>query len=119
VLRALDSFSKPVLLLMGGRDKGSDFSVLQDHIRAHVKELIVMGEAADAILAALGQLLPTKAAASMQEAVTTAFQDADSDDVVLFSPGCASFDWYRNYAERGDDFRRAVEEIKKRADGKA
>jgi UDP-N-acetylmuramoylalanine--D-glutamate ligase len=119
VLRALDSFSKPVLLLMGGRDKGSDFSVLQDHIRAHVKELIVMGEAAEAILAALGQLLPTKAAASMQEAVTTAFQDADSDDVVLFSPGCASFDWYRNYAERGDDFRRAVEEIKKRADGKA
>ena len=119
VLRALDSFSKPVLLLMGGRDKGSDFSMLQDHIRAHAKELIVMGEAAEAIHAALGQLLPTKVAASMQDAVKTAFQDADPEDVVLFSPGCASFDWYSNYAERGDDFRRAVGEIKKKADNKA
>jgi UDP-N-acetylmuramoylalanine--D-glutamate ligase len=114
VLRALDSFSKPVVLLMGGRDKGSNFSVLQDHIRAHAKELIVMGEAAEAIRAALGQLLPTKVAASMQEAVTTAFQDAASEDVVLFSPGCASFDWYGNYAERGDDFRRAVEKLKEK-----
>jgi UDP-N-acetylmuramoylalanine--D-glutamate ligase len=119
VLRALDSFSKPVLLLMGGRDKGSNFSMLQDRIRTHAKELIVMGEAAETIRSALGQLLPTKVAASMQDAVTTAFEDADPEDVVLFSPGCASFDWYSNYAERGDDFRRAVEEIKKRAANKA
>jgi UDP-N-acetylmuramoylalanine--D-glutamate ligase len=76
VLRALDSFSKPVLLLMGGRDKGSNFSLLQDPIRAHAKALIVMGEAAEAIRSALGQLLPTKVAASMQDAVTMAFQDA-------------------------------------------
>jgi len=119
VLRALDSFSKPVLLLMGGRDKGSNFSVLQDRIRAHAKALIVMGEAAEAIRSALGQLLPTKVAASMQDAVTMAFQDADPQDVVLFSPGCASFDWYRNYAERGNDFRRAVKEIEKKASGEA
>jgi UDP-N-acetylmuramoylalanine--D-glutamate ligase len=119
VLRALDSFSKPVVLLMGGRDKGSNFSVLQEHIKEHVKALIVMGEAAGAIRSALGQLRPTKAAASMQDAVTTAFQDADPEDVVLFSPGCASFDWYNNYAERGDDFRRAVEEVRKKADMKA
>jgi UDP-N-acetylmuramoylalanine--D-glutamate ligase len=118
VLRALDSFSKPVLLLMGGRDKGSNFSVLQDRIGTHAKELIVMGEAAEAIRSALGQLLPTKVAASMQDAVTTAFEDADPEDVVLFSPGCASFDWYNDYAERGDDFRRAVEEIKQRAANK-
>jgi UDP-N-acetylmuramoylalanine--D-glutamate ligase len=104
---------------MGGRDKGSNFSVLQDRIRTHAKELIVMGEAAEAIRSALGQLLPTKIVASMQEAVTTAFEDAGPEDVVLFSPGCASFDWYSNYAERGDDFRRAVEEIKKRAANKA
>jgi UDP-N-acetylmuramoylalanine--D-glutamate ligase len=119
VLRALDSFAKPVLLLMGGRDKGGDFSVLQDHIRTHAKELIVMGEAAETIRAALGQLLPTKVAASMQDAVATAYQDANPEDVVLLSPGCSSFDWYRSYAERGDDFRRAVEEVKKKAAGKA
>jgi len=104
---------------MGGRDKGSNFSVLQDRMRAHAKELIVMGEAAEAIGSALGQLLPTKVAASMQDAVTTAFQDADPQDVVLLSPGCASFDWYSSYAERGDDFRRAVEDVKKKAGNKA
>lgn len=118
VIRALDCFSKPVLLLMGGRDKGSDFKVLQDHIRTHVKELILMGEAAEAIRSALGQMQPTKIAASMKDAVTTAFQNADPEDVVLFSPGCASFDWYSNYAERGDDFRRTVDEIKKSAGGR-
>jgi UDP-N-acetylmuramoylalanine--D-glutamate ligase len=113
VLRALECFSKPVLLLMGGRDKGGNFKVLQDNIRQHVKELILMGEAAESIRSALGQQTPTKVAASMQEAVTTAFQDAEPQDVVLLSPGCASFDWYANYAERGDDFRRAVEKLKK------
>jgi len=112
VLRALECFSKPVLLLMGGRDKGGHFKVLQDSIRKHVKELIVMGEAAESIRSALGQQAMTKVAASMQEAVKLAFQDAVAQDVVLLSPGCASFDWYANYAERGDDFRRAVEKLK-------
>ena len=113
VLRALECFSKPVVLLMGGRDKGGDFKMLQESIRNHAKELIVMGEAAESIRSALGQQTRTKVAASMQEAVTTAFQDAQPQDVVLLSPGCASFDWYSNYAERGDDFRRAVEKLKK------
>jgi len=112
VLRALECFSKPVVLLMGGRDKGGDFKMLQESIRNHAKELIVMGEAAESIRSALGQQTRTKIAASMQEAVTTAFQDAQPQDVVLLSPGCASFDWYSNYAERGDDFRRAVEKLK-------
>jgi UDP-N-acetylmuramoylalanine--D-glutamate ligase len=119
VLRALDCFSKPILLLMGGRDKGSNFHGLQDRIRRHAKELIVMGEAAEPIRSALGQSTPTKIAASMQDAVTTAYQDADPGDIVLLSPGCASFDRYGSYAERGDDFRRAVKEIEKKASGKA
>jgi len=119
VLRALDCFTKPVLLLMGGRDKGSNFSVLADRIRDHARELIVMGEAAEPIRSALGQLLPTKAAASMEDAVATAFRDAKPGDVVLLSPGCASFDWYNNYAERGDDFRKAVEKLKGRPHAKA
>jgi UDP-N-acetylmuramoylalanine--D-glutamate ligase len=119
VLRALDCFSKPVLLLMGGRDKGSNFHGLQDRIRKHAKELIVMGEAAEPIRSALGQSTPTKVAASMQDAVTTACRDADPGDIVLLSPGCASFDRYGSYAERGDDFRRAVKEIEKKASGKA
>ena len=104
---------------MGGRDKGSDFKALEGLVRKHAKELIVIGEAAEPIRSALGQLIPTKVAASMEEAVSTAYQNADPDDVVLLSPGCASFDWYSSYAERGDDFRRAVEKIKKRAANQA
>ncbi len=115
VLRALDCFSKPVLLLMGGRDKGSNFRVLKDPIGKQVKQLIVMGEAAESIKNALGQITPIKVADSMPAAVATAFQDANPDEVVLLSPGCASFDWYDSYAERGDDFRHAVKELKKKA----
>ncbi len=118
VLRALDCFSRPVLLLMGGRDKGSNFKVLADSIGKHVKELIVMGEAAGSIKNVLGRRTPTKMADSMDAAVATAFADANPNEVVLLSPGCASFDWYGSYAERGDDFRRAVEKIKKKTDGK-
>jgi UDP-N-acetylmuramoylalanine--D-glutamate ligase len=119
VASALACFSKPVLLIMGGRDKGGDFKALEGLIRQHVKDLIVMGEAADQIRSALGQLKPTKVAASMEDAVATAYQNAAPEDVVLLSPGCASFDWYGNYAERGDDFRRVVEAIKKNAVRKA
>ena len=113
VAKALACFSKPVLLIMGGRDKGSNFAALEGIVRRHVKDLIVMGEAAEPIRSALGQLKPTSVATSMEDAVSRAYQNAGPGDVVLLSPGCASFDWYNNYAERGDDFRRAVENLKK------
>jgi UDP-N-acetylmuramoylalanine--D-glutamate ligase len=112
VASALKCFSKPVLLIMGGRDKGSDFKALEGLVRKHVKDLIVMGEAAEPIRSALGQLKPTNVVTSMEDAVSTAYQNADPEDVVLLSPGCASFDWYSNYAERGDDFRAAVKKLK-------
>jgi len=119
VLRALDCFANPVLLLMGGRDKGGNFSMLADRIRQHVRELIVTGEAAESIRSALGHLLPTQIAVSMEDAVTKAFRKAKPGDVVLLSPGCASFDWYNNYAERGDDFRAAVQKLKNGPHAKA
>ena len=77
-----------------------------------------MGEAAEPIRSALGRLKPTTVAHSMEDAVSMAYQHAEPEDVVLLSPGCSSFDWYGNYAERGDDFRRVVAAIKKKADGK-
>ena len=118
VARALECFSKPVLLIMGGRDKGSDFKALEGLVRQHAKALIVMGEAAEPIRSALGQFIPTKVVVSMEKAVSTAYQNTEPDDVILLSPGCASFDWYGNYAERGDDFRAAVEKLKKRPHAK-
>ncbi len=108
VIRAVDCFRQPLVLIMGGLDKGIDFRPLRDFIQDRIKSLIVMGQAAGLIRSALGDLKPTVAAASMEEAVTKACQEASPGDVVLLSPGCASFDMYDNYAQRGDHFRRIV-----------
>jgi UDP-N-acetylmuramoylalanine--D-glutamate ligase len=106
--RALECFQQPVVLIMGGRDKGGNFAVLQNRIQKHTKTLIVMGEAADHIREVLGQAATVIGASSMRQAVSRAYQAAAPGDVVLLSPGCASFDMYENYGQRGDDFRRAV-----------
>jgi len=110
--RALECFQRPVVLIMGGRDKGSDFTVLQKKIQKHTRSLVVIGEAAGRIQEALGQATSVMTAASMHEAVHKASRAAHPGDVVLLSPGCASFDMYENYGQRGDDFRRAVDSLK-------
>jgi UDP-N-acetylmuramoylalanine--D-glutamate ligase len=109
--RALECFQQPVVLIMGGRDKGSNFAILQNRIQKHTKTLIVMGEAADHIRKALRRISSVISASSMQDAVSKAYQAAAPGDVVLLSPGCASFDMYVNYGQRGDDFRRAVQSL--------
>ena len=96
-----------VILLAGGRNKGLDLGELaqaSDRIRA----VVAMGEAAPEVAAAFAGRRPVRVAGSMTEAVTAAYEAARPGDVVLLSPGCASFDWYSSYAERGDDFARAV-----------
>jgi UDP-N-acetylmuramoylalanine--D-glutamate ligase len=109
--RALECFQQPVVLIMGGRDKGSDFTILREKVQKHAKSLVVMGEAADRIQAAFRQITSVARASSMQDAVTEAYQAAAPGDVVLLSPGCASFDMYENYGQRGDDFRQAVHSL--------
>jgi len=108
VIRAVQCFNRPVVLIMGGLDKGSDFKPLRKVLPRHIKSLIVMGSAAGLIASTLGDLVPTTTAASMAEAVTQARQAASPGEVVLLSPGCASFDMYDNYGQRGDDFRQEV-----------
>ncbi len=76
VYRALESFQEPVVLIMGGRDKGGDYRILEKMIQDHVKHLILLGEASELIAAALGNLVPTVRVSSMQEAVIKAHQAA-------------------------------------------
>lgn len=115
VVRALAAFSKPVVLIMGGRDKGGDFQRLKDLVRRRTKKLIVMGEASDIIKSVLENACKggTQAASTMEEAVLLAYHAAAPGDVVLLSPGCSSFDIYNSYAERGEAFCQAVEQLKK------
>ena len=110
VLRALECFERPVVLIMGGRNKGYDFTALFAQVQKRVKRLIVIGEAGDEILTAIGKapLQGAEKADSLELAVQQAFASARAGDTVLLSPACASFDMFCNYAERGEKFRQLV-----------
>ena len=96
-----------VVLLAGGRNKGLDLHELSE-VADRVRSVVAIGEAAPQVAAAFEGRRPVYVASSMMEAVTLAAEASRPGDVVLLSPGCASFDWYRSYAERGDDFAAAV-----------
>jgi UDP-N-acetylmuramoylalanine--D-glutamate ligase len=114
VMRAVECFSKPVILIMGGLDKGGNFKELRKIVSRHVKKLFVMGQATDLIRTALGDTASTATVSSMADAAKRAYQDSSSGDVVLLSPGCASFDMYDNYAQRGNDFKESVANLKRK-----
>ena len=115
VAKALEAFEQPVVLIMGGRNKGYRFGSLAGVVKDHVKALIVIGESASDILADLGDLVPSESGTDMIDAVSRAYALAAPGDVVLLSPGCASFDMFKNYAHRGDTFCGAVATIEKKS----
>jgi UDP-N-acetylmuramoylalanine--D-glutamate ligase len=112
VTRALEAFTNPIILIMGGRDKGGSFQKLRGRIGRNTKKLIVLGEAKGIIQAALGGITSTSAASTMEDAVLQAYQIAVPGDVVLLSPACSSFDMYSNYQRRGESFYQAVAKLK-------
>ncbi len=114
VKRALECFDDPVVLIMGGLDKKSDFNKLKSEVRRRVKALVAMGQAKEEIVAALAEEPAggIQEAGSMEEAVEKAFGAAVSGDVVLLSPACASFDMFDSYAQRGDCFQHIVERLR-------
>ena len=99
-----------VVLIAGGRNKGLDLSPLASEA-SRVRHVVAIGEAADDVAGAFAGHAPVSRAASMDEAVALAAGVAERGDAVLLSPGCASFDWYASYGERGDDFASAVTEL--------
>ena len=103
-----------VVLIAGGRNKGLDLAELALD-RHHIRAVVAIGEASPDIEAAFDGLRPVRTAESMDEAVAAAAGLAHDGDAVLLSPGCTSFDWYRSYSERGDDFVRAVHALLERA----
>ena len=110
VIKALQSFAEPIILIAGGRDKGVSYAEMMSLAKEKVKELILIGEAADLIeKAALGAgMMNIHRAESMAEAVKRAFELACPGEVVLLSPACASFDMFLNYEVRGEVFKEAV-----------
>jgi len=108
VARSLSHFHRPVILIAGGRDKDSDFSLLNDLIAARVKSLVLMGETRERLARVWRGLAPAYLADDMAGAVARARDLARPGDVVLLSPACASFDMYKDYAHRGRTFQNLV-----------
>ena len=109
---ALESMSKPVVLILGGVDKGNDYSLLADLVKEKVRAIICLGKDNRKIHDAFGGMVSAVVdTASAAEAVQAAFHFAEKGDVVLLSPACASFDLFKNYEDRGDQFKKAVKEL--------
>jgi UDP-N-acetylmuramoylalanine--D-glutamate ligase len=106
---ALESMVKPVVLVMGGVDKGNDYGELRELVRQKVKAIICLGKDNAKIIEAFGDLVPAiSQSGGAQEAVVRAYEASEPGDVVLLSPACASFDLFTNYEDRGRQFKAAV-----------
>lgn len=112
VYRSLAAFRRnPVILIAGGKDKDMDFNPLSDVVRSRCKILILLGEAKEKLNRAIGDDAETYLVGTFEEAVLLAYQKSCSGDIILLSPGCASFDMFRNFEERGDYFRKLVQQL--------
>lgn len=111
VVKALESFDKPVILLAGGHDKMTPLEEFMQLVKENTKAVIFMGEAADRFEEAAKEagVEPIYRAVSMRDAVEQGYKLAESGDIVLLSPACASYDWYSCFEERGDDFKACVQ----------
>ncbi len=107
-VRSVESFSAGVVPIIGGRFKGGDLRLLRDPVRHRAKAVVAIGEARPLIRDALGEDVEVKEAESLEEAVQIAFELAKPSGVVLLAPACASFDMFRDYAERGRRFKDVV-----------
>jgi UDP-N-acetylmuramoylalanine--D-glutamate ligase len=108
---ALERMPKKVVLILGGKNKGGDFSTVLPLFREKTREIVLIGEATREILPVLKDRVPYVTAGSLREAVETARDRSSAGDIVLLSPGCASFDMFINYKDRGEQFKKLVSTI--------
>jgi UDP-N-acetylmuramoylalanine--D-glutamate ligase len=114
--RAVESFDRGVVAILGGRFKGGRFADLADAVRARATAIVAIGEARPLIHSALDGVVPVHDASSMADAVRAAFALAEPGGVVLLAPACSSFDMFKNYAARGAAFKDAVRALQGQRD---
>src|ERR1700730_12408744 len=114
-LRSIESFDRDLVPIMGGKFKGGDFCVLREPLRARAKAVVVMGEARPLVRAALEDIGPVYEADTFAAAIERAYELARPSGVVLLAPACASFDMFKDYAERGRRFKEEVARIASRS----
>jgi UDP-N-acetylmuramoylalanine--D-glutamate ligase len=114
VYYALDSFKEKLVLIAGGVDKGNDYSQIEKLVKEKVKALVCMGKDNSKLHKAFdGKVLKIVDTDSINAAVRSAFELASEGDVVLLSPACASFDLFKNYEDRGEQFKAEVKKLEK------
>ncbi len=113
-LRSIEAFDRGVVAIVGGRYKGGDFGELAPALAARGRGVVAIGEAAPRVREALSGVVPVLDARSMHEAVARGYDAAKPDGVVLLAPACSSFDWFRDYAERGEVFKEEVRRLRER-----
>jgi UDP-N-acetylmuramoylalanine--D-glutamate ligase len=111
LVKALESAPRPVILIAGGKDKGFEFDSIVALVERQAKHAVLLGEMAERIAKTWSAHLPCHPVQTLSEAVTIARQYAQPGDTVLFSPGTSSFDMFKNYADRGNQFRQLVKEL--------
>ena len=118
VVYALGSYDKPLVWIAGGVDKGNDYNLIKEQVKQKVRTLICLGKENDKLKKAFGDVVSTiKETQSVHELVRMALREAQKGDVVLLSPACASFDLFKNYEDRGDQFRSEVLKLKGEVEG--
>lgn len=113
-IKSLEAFAGNVVVILGGKDKGSDYTVLAPLVEERVKQIVLIGAASDIIAGQLEGTRPMVRATSMADAVEKSFAAAVPGDVVLLAPACASFDMFDNYEHRGRVFKDAVQSLETR-----
>ncbi|MCD6569219.1 MAG: UDP-N-acetylmuramoyl-L-alanine--D-glutamate ligase [Deltaproteobacteria bacterium] len=111
VEKALSGLPSGIILILGGKDKGGDFSVVASQYKAKIKKAILIGQASKRIEREISCFVDVEIVSGMEEAVGLAYLSASPEDTVLLSPGCASFDMFESYAQRGESFVRCVKNL--------
>jgi len=108
---ALRSFDNPIFLILGGKDKGNDYSKIADLVASKVKKIYAIGSSADKVFNYFHRDVKVEVKQSLQECISAANKEARENEVVLLSPACASFDMFDNYEHRGKVFKDAVNNL--------
>ena len=112
-IKAVSSFERNIILILGGRDKGASYDPLVKAMEGKVKHVLLIGEAAHKIAMAIGTRIPLTHVPTLEDAVRRALSTGSAGDVVLLSPACSSFDMFENYEHRGRIFKNAVQELQR------
>jgi UDP-N-acetylmuramoylalanine--D-glutamate ligase len=113
-LKALDAFPRNLIVILGGKDKGSDYTLLREPLRQLARMVLLIGAAADKIETQLGGVVPVERADTMARAIELAAHHARAGDTVLLAPACASFDQFESYEHRGRTFKHFVRALAER-----